>query len=445
MQQPKEKYSLWTAIAMILGIVIGSGIFFKGDNILVYTEGNILYGVLVFVIGAIAIIFGGLSIGELAARTNLPGGLVTYANTFIGHRIGCIFGWFQIFIYFPTLVAVVSWVVGIYMSILFGWKTTLEGQILIGFGFFTFTFLLNTFSARLGGYFQTTATVIKLIPLFLIAVLGLIFGDPAMAIPKEAVESVQSFSWLMAIGPIAFSYDGWIVSTSISHEIKNAKVNLPRALTIAPIFVLITYVLYFVGISVLVGPDRVVEMGDAHVYYAAEQIAGYWGAKAILIFIIVSVMGTVNGLVLGYIRLPYSLALLQMFPYAEIVQKIHPKYETPVYAALIAFVISVIWTIIHYITQKFNLLPNSDVSEISVAITYVLLAVLYIKVIQMYKRKEIIGKIRGIFNPIMAILGSGIVLLGGMQNPLFVYYAFFCILVMTGAVIYYQRTIQNQK
>ena len=58
-------------------------------------------------------------------------------------------------------------------------------------------------------------------------------------------------------------------------------------------------------------------------------------------------MGTVNGLVLGYIRLPYSLALLQMFPYAEIVQKIHPKYETPVYAALIAFVISVIWTIIH--------------------------------------------------------------------------------------------------
>ena len=249
----------------------------------------------------------------------------------------------------------------------------------------------------------------------------------------------------MAIGPIAFSYDGWIVSTSISHEIKNAKVNLPRALTIAPIFVLITYVLYFVGISVLVGPDRVVEMGDAHVYYAAEQIAGYWGAKAILIFIIVSVMGTVNGLVLGYIRLPYSLALLQMFPYAEIVQKIHPKYETSVYAALIAFVISVIWTIIHYITQKFNLLPNSDVSEISVAITYVLLAVLYIKVIQMYKRKEIIGKIRGIFNPIMAILGSGIVLLGGMQNPLFVYYAFFCILVMIGAVIYYQRTIQNQK
>lgn len=439
MNQQKEKYSLFMAIAMIVGIVIGSGIFFKSDNILVYTEGNVLLGVLVFAIGAIAIIFGGLTISELASRTNQPGGVITYANEFVNRKMGCVFGWFQTFVYFPTLLAVVAWVVGIYISMLFGWNNGLEGQILIGFAFFTFAFFLNTFSAKLGGYFQTTSTVIKLGPLFLIAILGLFFGDPTTVFTQESSQALKSFMWLAAIGPIAFSYDGWVVSTTISHEVKDSRRNLPKALIIAPIFVLITYVLYFVGISVMVGPEKIIEMGDAHVYYAAERFAGSFGAKAILVFVIVSVMGTVNGLVLGDIRLPYSLSLMNMFPYAKKVQEVHPKYGMPLWSALISFVIACIWMLVHYITQKFNLLPNSDVSEISIAVTYVLFIVLYVKVFMLYRKGEITSKVRGIFNPIMATFGSLIVLYGGIQNPLFVYYAVFCGLVMAAAVIYESR------
>ena len=431
------------AIAMIIGIVIGSGIFFKSDNILIYTEGNVLLGVLVFVIGAIAIIFGGLTIGELAARTDKPGGLITYANEFVSHRMGCIFGWFQTFIYFPTLIAVVSWVIGIYISILFHWDIGLEGQVFIGFLFFVFLFILNTVSARLGGFFQTTSTVIKLIPLLLVAVMGMIFGKPSAILSEEAGQALGAFTWLAAIGPITFSYDGWVVSTTISHEIKNAKVNLPRALIIAPIFILITYIVYFVGISFLVGPERIMEMGDAHVYYAVDQLTGDFGAKAILVFIIISVMGTVNGLVLGNIRLPYALSLLNMFPFAKKVQEIHPKYGMPIYSAWISFAIAVFWVIVHYITQKFEFLPNSDVSEISIVMTYLLLMVLYVKVIVMYYKGEIQGKIRGIFYPIMAMIGSFVVLFGGIQNPLFIYYAIFCTIIMLTASIYYQKVTKN--
>lgn len=443
MNQQKEKYSLFVAIAMIVGIVIGSGIFFKSDNILVYTDGNVLLGVLVFAIGAIAIIFGGLTVSELASRTSKPGGVITYANEFVSQKIGCVFGWFQTFIYFPTLIAVVAWVVGIYIAMLFGLDVGLEGQILIGFVFFTFAFLLNTFSARLGGHFQTASTIIKLIPLFVVAIIGLIFGNPTTIFSQEASQALTSFAWLTAIGPIAFSYDGWIVSTTISHEVKDSRRNLPKALIIAPVFVLVTYVLYFVGISMLVGPDKIIEMGDAHVYYAAEQFAGNFGAKAILVFVIVSVMGTVNGLVLGNIRLPYSLSLLNMFPLAKKVQEVNPKYGMPLFSALVAFIIACFWMIVHYITQKLELLPNSDVSEISIAVTYVLFIILYVKVFLMYVAGEITSKIRGIFNPIMATLGSLIVLYGGMQNPLFIYYAIFCGLVMIGAVVYYNRVTKK--
>ena len=75
----KNKYGLLTCITMIVGVVIGSGIFFKSDDILVATNGNIFLGALAFCIAAISIIFGSLTVAELAARTDKPGGPISYA------------------------------------------------------------------------------------------------------------------------------------------------------------------------------------------------------------------------------------------------------------------------------------------------------------------------------------------------------------------------------
>ena len=233
----KNEYGLFTAIAMIVGIVIGSGIFFKSDNILVATGGSIALGVLVFCIAAIAIIFGSLTISQLASRSSQSGGLIAYAEENYNKSLACAFGWFQTFLYFPTLIAVVSWVAGIYICMLFGVEGTLEVQMLIGFAVMAFLFVMNTLSAKLGGLFQNASTIIKLIPLALIAIAGLIFGDVSN-ISLSHVTSMQSVGWIAAIAPIAFSFDGWVVATSIGHEIKDSKRNLPKALIIAPIFIL---------------------------------------------------------------------------------------------------------------------------------------------------------------------------------------------------------------
>lgn len=150
--------------------------------------------------------------------------------------------------YFPTLVAAVSRAAGHYFCSLFSIPDTLETQCLVGFLFFTLCFFWNICSARLGGILQNAATALKLLPLLLIAVCGLFFGNPGETIGLSA-KSPAAAGWISAIGPIAFAYDGWVIATAISHEVKDARRNMPRALLVAPVFVTGIYILYFLGVS----------------------------------------------------------------------------------------------------------------------------------------------------------------------------------------------------
>ena len=405
---------------------------------LVATGGSVALGVLVFCIAAIAIIFGSLTISQLASRSSKEGGLIAYAEEYYNKSTSCAFGWFQTFLYFPTLIAVVSWVAGIYICILFGIEGTLEKQMLIGLAIMVFLFVINTLSAKLGGLFQNASTIIKLIPLLLIAVAGLVFGDTS-SVSFSDITAMKSTGWIAAIAPIAFSFDGWVVSTSISHEIKDSKRNLPKALIIAPIFILIVYVLYFVGISMYIGPETIMSLGDAHVDLAANNLLGPWGAKIVLIFVIISIMGTINGLTLGMIRLPHSLSVRNMFPKSKVINKIDEKLLMPVNSAIVAFIIAIVWYIAHYLTTKFGLLPNSDISEISITMSYTMYILLYVKVIQLGRQGKISGIWNTIINPVLAIIGSLIILFGSMGNQLFWIYAAFCLLVMLLAVLFCKK------
>ena len=350
----KTEYGLFTTIGMIVGIVIGSGIFFRSDNILIATGGSISLGILVFCLAAISIIFGSLTISELATRSTKTGGIIAYAEDTCNNYIACAFGWFHTFLYYPTLICVVSWVIGIYSSLLFGIEATLMTQVLIGFVIMCVLFICNILSAKLGGYFQNLATVIKLLPLFIIGIAGIVAGDPTHITPSQA-PVVESAGWIAAITPIAFAFDGWIIATSLGHEIKDAKKNLKIALIFAPLFILAIYLLYFIGISMYVGPETVMSMGDAHVDAAALKLLGPLGSKVILIFVIISVMGTVNGLIMGLLRLPYSLSLRGMFPRSEQISKTREGLSFSLSGALVAFILCVFWMFIHYFTQKYNI------------------------------------------------------------------------------------------
>ena len=439
--EENKKYGLFTSITMIIGIVIGSGIFFKTDDVLAYTNGNVVLGVLIFCIAAISIIFGSLSISQLATRTDKPGGVISYAEEFINKETASAFGWFQLFLYLPTTIAVVAWVAGIYICQLFNIQEGILNPYTIGLIVIISIYSLNTLSAKFGGLFQNVAMIIKVIPLILFAIFGLIKGDPQPILSSD-IESLKTagigMGIMAAFAPIAFAFDGWIISTSICHEIKNSKRNLPIALIISPIAILIAYVLYFVGVSVFVGPQNVLELGNNSVNQMANTLLGPTGAKIILIFVIVSVLGTVNGVSLAMIRIPYSLALRNMLPGSKTLSKESEKLNgMPLNSAIFSFVVTLVWFAIHYLTQ--NMQMKGDVSEIAICISYLNYAVLYCVIIKLAKKGEIKNKIMGYFVPLMAILGSAIILIGGATNPSFPYYLAVCLAVMAFGYFFYKK------
>lgn len=441
----RRRYGIFTAITMITGIVIGSGIFFKADNVLSYTNGNVLLGVIIFAVAAIAIVFGCLSISQLANLTDKPGGIIAYTEEFVGIGPSCAFGWFQTFLYLPSISAVVSWVTGIYLCQLFGIEYSLEITVGIGIINMTLLFIMNALSAKLGGYFQNGAMVIKTIPLILIAAAGLILGKPGeitMDSAQDFKTATSSLGWLAAFAPIAFSYDGWIVATSIGSEIKNSKRNLPLALIISPLLILFVYIAYFVGISSLIGTDAILEQGDGSVFSAATLLFGGVGAKIILIFVVISVLGTVNGLVLGFIRMPYSLALRNMIPGSGWLRKEEVRLAgMPVNSAVMAYILCLFWMAVHYLTQKLQM--RGDVSEIAIGVSYLNYIVLYITVMRLTRRETLKGKVKGYLIPVLATVGSVLILSGSVTHPLFIYYFLVCFAIMASGYLYYRKNKEN--
>ncbi len=416
----QKKYGFFTALAMIIGICIGSGIFFKSDNVLAATGGSIALGVAVFCLAAFAIVFGGISFSELAARTEGPGGLIAYAETFVGKRFGVALGWFTIFGYLPSIVVVVSWAVGIYTCILFDIDAGISLQMLIGGAFMILCFIWNMLAPRFAGAFQNVTTVVKLIPLLLIAFFGLVFGDPLAGLSQHGSAAAgASLAWVAAIGPVAFSYDGWIVSAAIAPELKNAKKTLPIALVVAPIIILAIYVGYFVGVSSFLGPDTVVAMGDGHVFYLAEQLFGPQFARIVAVGVVVAVMGTVNGLTLSFVRMPYALALSGDIPFSRYVGRLSRRFGMPIASGVLALAVSAFWVMLHVVTQTAGLLPNSDVSEITIASSYILYIVLYVRVFLLWRSGEIRSRFKGVVAPAFATIGSLFICIGSMQNPAF--------------------------
>jgi amino acid transporter len=153
----------------------------------------------------------------------------------------------------PRRVAFFAWVSARYLCVLLGWDIVGPECLTISFFFLMANFALNTLSPKLGGKFQVTTTVIKLIPLILMAVVGTIVGltngITIQNLTSAAVTTALGNPLFAAIVSTAFAYEGWIVATSINTELKDAKRNLPKALLVGATIIMIIYVLYYIGIA----------------------------------------------------------------------------------------------------------------------------------------------------------------------------------------------------
>ena len=172
----EKKYGLPTAICMVVGIVIGSGVFFKAEGVLNKTGGNMPLGILAWlIVGAIMIVCSYV-FATMATKYEKVNGLVDYAEATMGDRYAYNIGWFMATLYTPCLVSVLAWVSARYFCVLMGWDITGGACMTIAATFIALDYGMNALAPRLSGKFQVSATVIKLIPLSLMAVVGIIAG-----------------------------------------------------------------------------------------------------------------------------------------------------------------------------------------------------------------------------------------------------------------------------
>lgn len=441
MKNQTQKYGLLTAIAMIVGIVIGSGIFFKVDDILIRTDGNVLLGGLAFVIGAIGIIFAGLCLAIYAKESDEAGGIITYIESVFGKQLAFLTGWFQATVYFPTLAAVLAWVSALYTTMLFSnvelniWMLTIVYLIVI--------FAMNIIAPKVAGFFQTSTTFIKLIPLLILAALGLFFGEPTFTSASISMASVVGAS--SAIVSVAYAYDGWSIAPSIAHEIKDSKRNLPKALIIAPLIIMGVYLTYYFGVIALVGAPQIMELGNAYIEVAFMQIFGSMGAKLLLVFVVISVLGTTNGLILGGTRVPYLLAIRHEFPFSKQISKINERHQVPTNSAIVFILFTIFWLFIHYLVEQQGMF-TMDVSELPIIIMYLFYTLMFVGIYKKYKNKEITSKIQGILYPTLALLGAFVVIYGGFTGEgAFLYLTISVIVIISGIFFYNMNTMTKQK
>ena len=118
----EKRYTLPVAIALVVGTVIGSGVFFKAEAVLTKTGGNLTVGILAFIIMGVVMIISACTFGAVAQSHEGVEGLVGYAAASCGKTYGYYVGWFMAVIYYPSLVSVLSWLPARYFGVLMGWE-----------------------------------------------------------------------------------------------------------------------------------------------------------------------------------------------------------------------------------------------------------------------------------------------------------------------------------
>lgn len=429
-QRLEAKYGLYTAISMVVGQVIGSGIFFKIDDVLLAIKGNVMAGLVGFVVVGVSMVFAAISMSNYTSFCK--GGLLEYVEYRFGKKMGAYVAWGYLLLFFPLLTAVLLVVSGIYIVNFLAEFIKFEPNFLhysvVGL-VNGFLFLVgNVFSPKAIGLFQQFTTVLKLIPLIFISALGIMTflgGEVSSLNPSETAvlpTSGDSF-WLLvsaSLVPIAFSMDGWYTVLQISDEIKKPEKNLPRSLIIGSLIVLLVYVFYYLGIVSKMDSGEIISLKDTYITEFARKIASDGGAIVLQLFVIISVLGACNGLVLATTRVPYQFYHQDYAKKFWNLGKLDNKTRLPINSMILSFLLIIVGIALFYIT---NVLPffterNYDISAIPIAFIYIVNGALFLGLFKLIKENKMKGnKWVKYLMLLFAISGNAVVLMGTLLTP----------------------------
>lgn len=334
-EELNRSLGLWSALSLVIGTIIGSGIFFRQASVL-DSAGSSSLALLAWVLGGVITLTSGLTVAEIGSQMPYTGGLYVYIENIYGRLMGFLSGWMQVIVYGPAIIASVAGFMSILMTELFGlssaWRIPLAVITILLIG------AMNLLDNRVGAGFAILTTIGKLVPIAAIIIFGLFFGhEDALGQTVSAVHA-SSGNFGVAILATLFGYDGWILIANLGGEMKNPQKLLPKAIIIGISTVLVIYTLITFGVFRFIPAAKIHQLGEGTTSYLAMAAFGKIGGRLLSIGIIISMMGTINGKIMTFPRIAYAMAKRGDLPFSRYLSYVTPKAKEPVVA--IGFIIA---------------------------------------------------------------------------------------------------------
>jgi basic amino acid/polyamine antiporter, APA family len=363
MNQPKDEWGerlprqlgLWSAVAVLVGSTIGSGIFRTPASVAARIDDVPLF-LAAWVIGGVVALCGALTYSELAAMFPRSGGIYVFIREAFGPLPAFLFGWAELLIIRPGAYGAIGITASAYSLRTIGLDPAAEytslairADQLLGAVFIIFVAAVNYFGIRRGAVLQNLSTAFKVAALAALVLLGFTLGKGAGFGPMLAQRAEVAVSpFLLAMVSILWAYDGWADLAFVGGEVKDPQRTLPRALLIGTAGVVILYLAANLIYLYLI-PIEQMKQAELVASDVARLLIGPAGIVAISAAVAVSTFGTLNGSMMTSPRIFYAMADDGLFPRA--IAKVDPTTGAPTAAVLLAAAMGVIFVLIRTFTE----------------------------------------------------------------------------------------------
>ncbi len=358
----KRELGLFSSVAILAGIMIGSGIYFFSMLVLGLASNSLGLSLVAWVVGGILTLFSALTYAELGTLFPKTGGYYVYLKKAFGPRLAFLSGITNFFLSSSGSVALLALLfaqaLGFMLSTPFDGVTTAIIAVVV----ILVLSLINYLGVRYGKVVQNIFFVAKLLPLFIVIFYGLFFGTQTDIFASNGAENVElgllMSGLLFAVARTLFAYEGWTNLNNVVEEMKDAQRDLPKALTIAVLFVMSVYVLFVVGLYRILDLSTLTAAAEGALSagFDVTAIFGAFGtifadfadALSLIVFgaIVISIFGALNGSILSFPRVYYAMAQDETMP--SMFGKIDKKFGTPWVAIVGQTIVSIVIVLLGY-------------------------------------------------------------------------------------------------
>ena len=418
-EQLKKSVTFLEALALVVGMIIGSGIFLK-PGVVLESAGSLPMALVAWAAGGIITLAAALSVAEIASAIPKTGGLYVYMEELYGKKWGFLLGWVQSVISYPASIAAQAIAFATYAAVFFpmgAWQ-----QKALAIFVMAFVLWMNILSTKYGGIIQTVATFGKLIPVAAIIAFGLLSGGEL----NFAAGSAAGAAGLgAAILGTLWAYDGWIGVTNMAGELKNPGKDLPRVISFGVLFVVAVYVVFNLAVFMVLPYDQVAGAATPGAA-AAVALFGEKGAAFITAGVMRSVFGAMNGYTMTAARVPLAMGHRGQLPFSRVLGALHPKYGTPANALIFQCGLAAIYIL----SGSFNTLTNLLIVVLWIFFTMGVLGVFILRKkhpdkkgpyrVPLYPMVPIVGALGAMYilistvisDPVQSLVGIGLTLIG---------------------------------